>query len=104
VKIRERVFERSQGRPNLVEFVSAAELLQLKSRVDGGARAEVGNRSLQPVGRALESPGVAGGQGPVNLVQSARVFVQKERGDLFEQVQVPADSSQRRSAIQDLFL
>ena len=62
MKTRERAFERGQGRWNLIQFMRTAELLQLKGSVDGGAGAEVRNGSLQPVGRALESVGIAGGQ------------------------------------------
>ena len=79
MKTRERPFERGQGCRNLFQFMRAAELLQLKRSIDGGTRAEVCNGPLQPVGRALDHLGVAGGQRAMNLVQRTRVFVQEER-------------------------
>src|ERR1022692_2134624 len=56
------------------------------------------------MGRTLESVGVAGSMGLANFVQLTRVFIDEERGDFLEQVEIPADASERGRAIQNLFL
>jgi len=50
VKTRERAFQGSQGRWNLVEFVCVSELLQLKGRIDRGGGAEICDGTFQSVG------------------------------------------------------
>jgi len=104
MKTPERSFQCGQGLGSLVQCVCASELLELKGRVDGGTRTEVGDRPFESMGRTLDRLGVAGGQRFVHTVQSLGIFVQEERGDLFQKVEIPANSSQRSSAIQNLFL
>jgi hypothetical protein len=52
----------------------------------------------------LNRPRVPGSQRLVHIMQRSRVFVQKERGDLLEEVEISAESSQRSCAIKNLFL
>ena len=52
----------------------------------------------------LEHVSVTGGQGFMDVIQLTRVFLQEQRSDFLEQLEISADSGERGRAIQNLFL
>ena len=84
----ERARERVDSFAHAAQIPSTSHLLKMKRGIDRRLRAEVSDRSLQPMGSALHSLGVSARGCGTKLGQNVRIVFHEKRGDLLEQLRV----------------